>query len=279
MPNVRLAYMPLVTYPDLVPNESVAAAVALAVALGCELHVTTFSVEIPRVSSPVGGILLNIPEMIRTTEENSRAHCKALKEFVHRQADGSIKVECLSRELVPGLTGDSAAAEARYFDFSLLSWAKDMPVVLELAQAVVFGAGRPSVLVPPSATSAPIRHIAVAWDGSRVAARALADAMLLVTEDTRITVLTVRGEKELERHDIAQALASSLKNRGLQAQAQSVALAGRPIAEALQETALAAGAHLLVMGGFGHSRVRDFILGGATKGIFADLRIPVLLSH
>jgi len=54
---------------------------------------------------------------------------------------------------------------------------------------------------------------------------------------------------------------------------------GRPIAETLQEHAQEIGAGLLVMGGFGHSRMRDFVLGGATGGILKDLRLPVLLSH
>lgn len=56
-------------------------------------------------------------------------------------------------------------------------------------------------------------------------------------------------------------------------------LDGRSIAAALQDTALAEGAQLLAMGGFGHSRIRDFILGGATKGVLTDLRMPVLLAH
>ncbi|MBU0835206.1 MAG: universal stress protein [Alphaproteobacteria bacterium] len=61
--------------------------------------------------------------------------------------------------------------------------------------------------------------------------------------------------------------------------AQNISLDDRPVAVALQESALRAGANMLVMGAFGHSRIRDFILGGATKGVLADLRMPVLLSH
>lgn len=279
MPNTRLAYMPLITYPDIAPDESIIAALALAGVLGCELQATTFSVEIPRVTSPIGNFLLNIPELIRTTEENSLADCLRLQDLVHRRADARIKAQCSSRKLMLGLAGNVAAMEARYFDLSLLPWAVDSLVIQELAQSVVFDAGRPVILVPPSATAKPVRHVAVAWDGSRVAARALADAMPLLAQDTFITVLTVQNEKPLEAPDIAETLASSLKQRGVQALARSVELGGREIAEALQETALEVGADLMVMGGFGHTRFRDFILGGATKGVFSDLRLPVLLSH
>lgn len=275
----RLAYIPLVTYPDSVPDDSVAAAVALAAALDCELHATTFAVDIPNVSTPIGGLLINIPEMIRTTEENSRAHCRRLQSLVLEKAGARIKAQCSNRQAFPGETGDAAAGEARYFDLALLPWSKDQLVTHDLAQAVVFGAGRPTILVPPSDKSEPFAHIAVAWDASRVAARALADAMPLLAENARITVLTVQDEKPLAGHDIAEALAASLEKRGFRAQAQNVDLGRRTIAEALQESALEAGAGMLVMGGFGHSRIRDFILGGATKGVFTDLRLPVLLSH
>ena len=72
---------------------------------------------------------------------------------------------------------------------------------------------------------------------------------------------------------------SSLEERGLTAAARDAELGGRSIGAALQAAAVEAGAELLVMGGYGHSRLRDFVLGGATRDVFADLRLPVLVSH
>lgn len=279
MPRNCLGYMPLVTYPDVVPDESVKAAVSVADRLGCLLHATTYSVDIPPMAPPLGGLLLNLAELIQTTEEHSRAHCRRLQDLVLQHAGSAIKRECSSRHLPAGVAGDAAAYEARYHDVSLLPWAKDMLVIQEFAQAVIFASGRPAVLVPPSAGQDPVRQLAVAWDGSRVAARALADALMFVDDQTHITVLTVQDEKQLTRHDLGHALVLSLKKRGLRAEAQNISLDDRPVAVALQEAALKAGANMLVMGAFGHSRIRDFILGGATKGVLADLRMPVLLSH
>ncbi len=82
-------------------------------------------------------------------------------------------------------------------------------------------------------------------------------------------MLTIQDEKPLGAPDPAGTLAASLERRGLRATALTIAIGGRTIAEALQETALAEGAQMLAMGGFGHSRFRDFILGGATKGMLA----------
>jgi nucleotide-binding universal stress UspA family protein len=279
MPKTRLAYMPLITYPDIATEEAVIAATSTAMALDTELQVTTFSVEIPAVASPIGNFLLNIPDLIRTTEEYSQNDCLRLERLVQRHAEGRIGVQCSSRKLPLGSAGSAAASEARYFDLSLLPWVKDSLVLQELAETVVFDAGRPAILVPSSATSNPIKDVAIAWDGSRVAARALADVMPLLTPDSHITILTVQNEKQLEGRGIAETLALSLRRRGFQAQAQNVELEGGNIAETLQDAALNAESHMLAMGGFGHTRLRDFVLGGATKGVLSELRLPVLMSH
>ena len=79
--------------------------------------------------------------------------------------------------------------------------------------------------------------------------------------------------------DPAERLGSALRDHGLSAETRSITAEDRPIASTLQDAAMECGAGLLVMGAFGHSRVRDFVLGGATEGILSDLRLPVLLSH
>lgn len=279
MSNNRIAYLPLATYPDIVPDDAIRAAVALAAGLDYDLHVTAFTVDIHAASSPVGGLFLNIPEMIRTTEENSQAEAKRQQDLIAGLVPASVSLECATRHLASGAMADAAAGEARYHDLSLLAWAKDHLSIHDLAQTVIFGAGRPAILIPPAPRPAALDHVAVAWDGGRAAARALADALSLLKPGIRITVLTVQDEKKLHHHDIAETLAVSLRRRGFPAEARNIKLNGRPIAEVLQDAALDLSADLLVMGGFGHSRLRDFVLGGATTGVFANLRLPVLLSH
>ncbi len=274
----RVAYMPLVTYPDSPPDEAVNAAIVFAGVLGFDLQATAFAADIPRVSTPLGGFLLNVPELIRTTEGKSLERCQHLQALVMEQVGGRETARCTIRKLGYGATGDTAAAEARYFDLALLPWSKDSLVSQDLAQEVVFGSGRPTVLIPAATGTEPIQHVALAWDGSRVAARALADVMPLLSDDARITAITVSEEKALD-DDISGRLASTLRERGFEARSRIVPLEGRTISAALQDAAIEAGAGLLAMGGFGHSRLRDFILGGATQGIFADLRLPVLISH
>jgi nucleotide-binding universal stress UspA family protein len=278
MPN-RIAYLPLNTYPEAAPDPAILAVVGFATALGCGLHVATFAVDIPQTASPIDGFLINIEGMARAAEERSTAECTRLQALIKAAARPELNLSIGNHKVVLGAALDCATVEARTYDLALLPWSADAVSAQDMSQSLVFGAGVPVILVPPSSAAGTVDHIAIAWDGSRVAARALCDALPLLAAGGRMTVVTVQGEKALSGPGIAQTLTASLERRGYSARAVNITLEGRTIAKALQDTALSEGAQLLAMGGFGHSRLRDFILGGATKGVFSDLRLPVLLSH
>jgi len=277
----RLAYMPLATYPEVIEDGAISAAAGYAVGLGFELHVTAYSVVIPRVSSPMGGLILNVPGLFQAAEEKSKADCQRLKDLLEASTEMHPSVHFSTQQVSVSAAYDIATTEARYYDLSVLPWSNGTVLAQDMAEAVVFGSGRPAILVPASARTASLDHIAIAWDASRVAARALGDALLLLPKGGRVSVLTVKDEKNLASSTLAESLAASLERRGFKAKPCSITIGigGRTIAEALQEAALIEGAQLLAMGGFGHSRMRDFVLGGATKGVLADLKLPTLLSH
>lgn len=279
MSQTRIAYMPLAADPEAIPDEPILAATSFAGSLDCTLHLTTFALDVPPVSSPLGSLVVDIRGFARAAEERSKAECHRMQGLVQGAAGSGLSVHCTSRQVAMGTTMDVAAAEARYFDLVVLPWSPESIGAQEMAQAIVFGSGRPAILVPPSVRPARLDHIAVAWDASRVAARALGDALPLLAKGGRVSVLTVQGDKPLSETDLAGALASSLEKRGVSATPIEVTLGQKTVAEALQDAALSAQAQLLAMGGFGHSRIRDFILGGATNGILAQLKLPTLLSH
>lgn len=275
----RIAYMPLNTYPEAAPDTAVLASVGFATSLGCGLHVSTFAVDIPPVAAPLGGYMINIDGMARAAEDRSKVECERLKTLIERVAKSKLEVQILNHRLVLGEVLDAATSEARYFDLALLPWTAETQSAQDMAQTLVFDSGVPVILVPPSTVTGAVDHVAIAWDESRVAARALGDALRILPAGGKVSVLTVKNEKALNGTGLAQTLASSLDLRGYETKAVDLTLDGRSIATALQDAALAEGAQLLAMGGFGHSRLRDFILGGATKGILTDLRMPVLLAH
>lgn len=275
----RIAYLPLDGQDDSVIDPAVLAAMAVGAAFGCKLHVTNFAVDVPPVASPLGGFLINIEGMARAAEERARAECQRRKAVIEGSPTADHVVAVTIRAITMGGAMGAAAIEARHFDLSLVPVPADGAGPQDMAQALVFDSGLPVILVPETAKAAPLNHIAIAWDGSRVAARALNDALHLLAPGGHVTVLTVYGEKALATEDLAGNLAATLRLRGYDAKAANIALDGRPIGEALQAGAREAGAGLLAMGGFGHSRFRDFVLGGATLGILSHLRMPVLLSH
>lgn len=279
MKHTRLAYMPLATYPEAVEDDAIKAGISFAASFGCALQIRAFAVDLPRVSSGLGDYLINIPGVIQAAEERSTAECDRLQILVNEASSSQLQAHCATRRVSLGAVFNSATSEARYCDLTLLPWSAETGAVRDMAEAIVFGSGRPVILVPPTAGPAPLGHLAIAWDGSRVAARALGDALPLLAEGGHVSVLTVEDEKPLGGPDLAGVLASWLEKRGVGATPVEVALGKRNISEALQETALSKGSQLLAMGGFGHSRIRDFVLGGATKGVLERLHLPVLLSH
>ncbi len=275
----RIAFLPLDSYPEPATDAAILAALAMAAALGCKADVSTFAVDVPPVAAPIGGYLMNLDSMARAAEDSSRATCARLHALVTGAPDAAAFATVTTKEVIMGATLSAAATKARQFDLSILPWTSDSLASQDMAQSLVFESGRPVILVPAQAQPVAADHIAIAWDESRVAARALGDALALLAPGGRITVLTVKNDKPLTAGDPAQTLAASLRQRGYDADSVDLALDGLPVAGVLQTAALTAGARLLAMGGYGHSRLRDFILGGATKGVLSDLRLPVLLSH
>ncbi|AIT78393.1 universal stress protein [Novosphingobium pentaromativorans] len=149
-----------------------------------------------------------------------------------------------------------------------------------IAENLLFEIGRPLIVVPPNYLAEFACHrIAAAWDNSRVAARALGDALALLPGIEEIVLLTVGGEKAILSSIDHDAMVRMLERRGVSARVERRDLNGRSIGEAIQDDALDVGANLLVMGGYGHSRLREFILGGATLSVFANPQLPILMSH
>lgn len=274
------AFLPLVTYPDANADAVAAHAVTLAARIGAELHALAINVDIPDVSNALSKLLLDTPAMIRQAEAASRQRGDHLLAAVKEKASAS-GVEAVTNSVTASLAtlGDTAALHARYFDLSLIGWEAGNSTSRMTAEAVIFGSGRPAILLPELSDIAAMDHVAIAWDGSHVAARAVADARLFLERAERISVITVVDEKPLKEKDPGERLAAALRERGLNAEAVSTEAEDCPIDETLQQVAIERGCKLLVMGGYGHSRVRDFVLGGATEGVLTELKMPILLSH
>jgi nucleotide-binding universal stress UspA family protein len=148
-----------------------------------------------------------------------------------------------------------------------------------LSEAVLFGSGRPMLMVP-YITHAPIKsdRVLICWDGGIPAARAVHDAMPFLRKAKTIDVVSV-NEKEDAGEASSAALIAHLARRDLPATPYRIAADGPNIHNAILSLAADNNTDLIVMGGYGHSRLREFILGGTTRGMFESLTVPALISH
>jgi nucleotide-binding universal stress UspA family protein len=171
------------------------------------------------------------------------------------------------------------AAAARYHDLTLIAFT-DGEAGAAMAEAAMFGTGRPALLVPATVPEGPrpFARIAIAWDGSAPANRALQSAMPLLVEADDVIILDAPGDKRIEPADREELLAYFVRH-GIAPRFASADLSLADIGLALQQCAKREGAGLLVMGAYGHHRVQQFILGGATRGVLTNLQLPVLMSH
>lgn len=145
---------------------------------------------------------------------------------------------------------------------------------------VVFGTGRPLLIIPHEfdADKALASHVLVGWNGTREAARALADSMVLFEPDTKVTAVSVGDRPETEQR-LGLDIGEHLKRHGVQCETATAPRNARNAGRDLLAYGRKAGATLLVMGAYGHSRFREDVLGGATRSVLEQMDIPVLMSH
>jgi nucleotide-binding universal stress UspA family protein len=149
-----------------------------------------------------------------------------------------------------------------------------------IAEAALFESGRPVIVVPYiQKDPLQLEHVMLCWDGSRAAARAIADALPLLKKAGQVEIVIVTNERgkrdEIEGADMAQHLA----RHGLKVEVKRTVLGDIDVADVILSHAADAGTDFIVMGGYGHSRLREFVLGGVTRSIFRSMTVPVLMSH
>ncbi|CAN7660589.1 universal stress protein [Rhizobium sp. LjRoot30] len=272
--------VPIHTYPDSNAPSLAAQSVSIAEHLAGEIHALELNVRFAPMHSPFSGLMLDVPAMVSQARAQSRQAGAALvASFEKAASDRDVKLRISQIEEVPTALGEAISQNARYHDLCVLGLGRDKHLLRQTAEDVIFRAGTPALLVPEDAETANYSNVSIAWDGSSVAARAVRDAWPFLKRATTISILSVHDEKALPAEDIGQKLAKYLDQHGLKAQALKISTKGRPISDTLQEHAGGKSGGILVMGGFGYSRLRDFVLGGATNGILQSLAMPVFLSH
>jgi nucleotide-binding universal stress UspA family protein len=146
----------------------------------------------------------------------------------------------------------------------------------EIAEAALFDTGRPVMVAPEKVPEVVGDSVAVAWNGSREAASAIAGALPYIVEAAQVTLVT---EPQTNGADGAANLVAYLARHGVSTAIAEMNGGNLAIGERLIATATVAGADLLVMGAYGHSRLRELVLGGATLSALKHPTLPLLMVH
>jgi len=147
-------------------------------------------------------------------------------------------------------------------------------------EGVLFESGRPVVFVPfIHQGGMKLTHVMVCWDGSRAATRAIADSLPLLKKAKTVEIVIVAG-KPAKSDDVPGAdLGQHLARHGLKVDIKRITSPEIDVASTILSYAADSDADMIVTGGYGHSRLREFVLGGVTRGLLQSMTVPVLMSH
>jgi nucleotide-binding universal stress UspA family protein len=202
------------------------------------------------------------------------------KTFIEQRVRGcGVQVSAERLFVSYGQIDRGVARRARASDLVVLmsrgeSWQRDLrtPTI----EGALLGSGRPVLLVPPDWSGKTLgKRLLVAWNGSREAARALSDSGSLLAEAEHVRVICVNGEDDVS----AMTATAHLARRDVSAEADDVRCAGGSEVETLLDAAAKMSADLIVMGGYGRSRLSETVFGGMTRAMLHDASLHILMSH
>lgn len=214
--------------------------------------------------------------VVSEIEERRRAEVARQAEAEFRRAERGGEVKAQWRLSLDDAAGALAEA-ARYADLAVLGQPEPGDAFgRRLAEEVLLAAGAPLLFVPYAGRFRDTgKRVLVAWDASREAARAVRDALPLLARAEAVDVVTFDSAGEIPAAPVALYLA----RHGVKATAARQKAPDIAVGEQILSRAADVSADLIVMGGYGHSRLRELALGGATRTVLEAMTVPVLMSH
>ncbi len=278
-----MAYRTILLYLDGGARDEAALGVALHVAAFEQAHVAAlhvihpFSPALGAFGDAAAGV---IADLQRDYVDEAQAAADALRKNAERRAEqAGIPFEWRLEE---GSADDIVPIQARYADLTIANQIDPDSVNSSrkrgLAIQLVMDSGRPMLVVPYAGTfAAPGKRILVAWNGSREAARAVHDAMPFLRRADLVSLFSInpRQTDHIAGFDISNQIA----RHGVKVEAVRTVSGDVSVGDLLLSEAADLDADMIVMGAYGHSRLREFILGGASQHILNCMTVPVFMSH
>jgi nucleotide-binding universal stress UspA family protein len=267
--------------PDETPYAGGAFAVSLAQAHGAHLTAASLAIDYPpqlaNGGTFAGGLELSVADsFVELTEQNRKAAREAYDRLAQSFPAG-LAAEFVTIETFPQLAGDDFGSLARRFDLAVI--AQGSALAPEIVTGALFGSGRP-VFVLPSGFAGPARltKAMVCWDGGAPAAKALAESLPLLARAEKVEIVCVKDDGKLPGRPSGLDILRHIERHGVVG-----VLSELPAADdeggALLSHAAESGADFIVMGAYGHWRLRELIFGGTTQKILAQSQAPLFLAH
>ena len=267
----------------LAEDATYAADYAISVAAAFDAHLTGIAVANEPSDAESATFYLPAAELIASEQRESKQAAKqALDRFAASAARNGVNAD-----MVALLGGSAAAAKqfglvARRFDLAIVGQGEpnDGAIEEQIAHSALFDSARP-VIVVPYIQHAPLAldRVLVCWDGSRPAVRAIAEAMPFLERAKSVDVVTVANEPGKQDDIAGPDMGRHLARHGLKPRVERIVRDGIDVKDALLSYAADIGADFIVMGAYGHSRVREFVLGGVTRSFLESMTMPTLMAH
>jgi nucleotide-binding universal stress UspA family protein len=257
-------------------------AVAICEGLGAHLSLLVLGIAPPPPASPYGVVSNDIwAGDIRQGQEEAAARARQIEE---RLVNTSLSTLVAAQYIDRGTVATLAARFARYADLTLLtpktkgfesmqSWVMD---------GALFESGRPILMLPAGPVSFPdVKRVMICWNASVEASKAVRDAIGLMKRADEVHAVLIDPVPSFDGHgpEPGADLGAYLGRHGIEAVIHRLPREGKETGEMLRRTAVDLSADLMVMGGFGHSRLRERIFGGTTTSMLKSVVVPVLMAH
>jgi nucleotide-binding universal stress UspA family protein len=254
-------------------------AIAVAKMFGAKVTGIAFVYDPVIPDAGFGGIPADVIEMQRA--EQTAAAKAAIDRFDAATRTAGVPAQSRSIDGTFGGAASEFGRIARRFDVAVVGQAQREHGASEelMIEGALFESGRPVIVVPYiQRAGLTLEHVVVCWDGGRTAARATADALPFLKRAKKVEILVVEEARKQSQVTGAR-LSEHLARHGVAVEVKRVARAGIGVEAAILSHAADTGADFLVMGGYGHSRLREFVWGGVTRSILTSMKVPVLMSH
>ncbi|WP_305989096.1 universal stress protein [Roseibium sp. MMSF_3544] len=272
----------ILTILDLA-GEQPAAKYALEFGRIYDAHVTGLAVSFEPVVPAFAAAPMPVDYMQAAHEQAIAAATEAKKEFDEFARLAAVKSESRMAEILTGGPLENVLVHCRPTDMVVLGQANpDRPEPMRelLIETVLFESGVPVMLIPYiGSTAFQPKNVLVGWDGSSTATRAIHAALPVLEKAENITVLVVEKKASASEGQPGADVANYLARHNMNVTVEVVTNPQTGIADTVLNYVADNGNDLVVMGGYGHSRMREFLFGGATREILEAMTVPVLMAH